>query len=41
MKALIIYVSIFEGNTRQIAKTIAGVLDAPFLEPEEVHIASL
>ena len=41
MKILIIYVSVFQDNTKKVAKTMAEVLDAQLLEPEEVIIDSL
>ena len=41
MKALIICVSVLQTNTKQIAKTMAEVLDAPLLEPEEVRLDTL
>ena len=41
MKTLIIYVSVLYTNTKQVAKTMAEVLDAPLLEPEEVELNTL
>ena len=41
MKTLIIYVSVLYTNTKQVAKTMAEVLDARLLEPEEVDIETL
>jgi len=41
MKTLIIYVSLFQTNTKQVAKTMAEILDAPLLEPEEVDLDTL
>jgi flavodoxin len=41
MKTLIIYVSIYQSNTYEIAKTIAEPLDAILFEPENVDINNL
>jgi flavodoxin len=41
MKALIIYVSIYQANTQKIAKVMAEALNATLLEPEDVDINTL
>jgi flavodoxin len=37
MKALIIYVSVHHGNTEKVAEVMASVLDAQFLQAEQVY----
>jgi flavodoxin len=41
MKTLIIYTSIHHGNTKKIAKSIAGILDAELVKPTKVNISNL
>ena len=41
MKALIIYISIHQGNTKKIAEKIAEVLNAELLNPNEVDEKTL
>jgi flavodoxin len=41
LKTLIIYVSIYQFNTQKIAETMAEVLDATLMEPEEVQVDTL
>jgi flavodoxin len=41
LKTLIIYVSIYQANTRKIAETMKETLDATLLEPEEVQVDTL
>jgi flavodoxin len=41
MKTLIIYVSIYQENTKKVAEAMAEVLDASILEPEDVRLDTL
>jgi flavodoxin len=41
MKALIIYISIHHGNTEKVAKAMANVLDAAFLEAKQANASML
>ncbi len=41
MKALVIYISRYYGNTKKIAQAMAQALDAPVLTPLQVEIESL
>jgi flavodoxin len=41
MKTLIVYVSIYQNNTRKIAEVMAETLNATLLEPEEVDLNTL
>jgi flavodoxin len=41
MKTLIIYVSIYQENTKKVAEAMAEVLGASLLEPEEVRLDTL
>ncbi|MFX0068935.1 MAG: flavodoxin family protein [Promethearchaeota archaeon] len=40
-KSLIVYKSVFHGNTEKVAKAIAGVLNAKLVEPHEIGIDRL
>ena len=41
MKTLIIYVSIYQENTKKVAEAMAEVFDTSLLEPEEVRLDTL
>jgi flavodoxin len=41
MKTIIIYASIYQGNTRKIAEVMAETLNATLLEPEAVELNTL
>ncbi|MCK5476967.1 MAG: flavodoxin family protein [Candidatus Aenigmarchaeota archaeon] len=41
MKTLIIYCSVHHSNTKKIAKTMADILDADLLKPQEIKIDKL